>query len=97
VTADNVQMIKSLVREGAGVGILTSLDVHDEVAAGELAFTLIGDALARPMTLALCLASPRQLSAAAQLLLDTFGTMFAGLGSIQPPSPDTARPLETAP
>jgi DNA-binding transcriptional LysR family regulator len=95
VTADNVQMIKSLVREGAGVGILTSLDVHDEVAAGELAFTLIGDAVARPMTLALCVASPRQLSAAAQLLLDTFGAMFAGLGGLPATPPIAAQPLET--
>ncbi|QJU56814.1 LysR family transcriptional regulator [Sphingomonas sp. AP4-R1] len=94
VTVDNVQMIKSLVQEGAGVGILTSLDVHDEVAAGDLAFTLIGDAIARPMTLALCVGSPRQLSAAAQLLLESFGTIFAGFGGRLPASPAAQAALE---
>lgn len=83
VTSDNIQMIKSLVRAGAGIGILTSLDVLDEVMCGELAFVPIADAVARPMGLALCLASPRQLSTAAQLILGEFEAIFPAL-AMQP-------------
>lgn len=80
VTCDNIEMMKALVLEGAGVGLLTSLDVATEVAAGQLAFTRITDPLARPLTLALCVSSPRQLSNAARLVLDRMEGMVSTLG-----------------
>jgi DNA-binding transcriptional LysR family regulator len=80
VTCDNIEMMKALVLEGAGVALMTSLDVATEVARGELAFTRITDALARPLTLALCVASPRQVSNAARLVLDRMEGVVAGLG-----------------
>ncbi len=76
-SSDNIQMIKSLVREGVGVGILTSLDVICEISAGTLAFTEILNPILRPMTLALCVASSRQLSSAANLLLMEIEKNFA--------------------
>ena len=68
-TSDNIQMIASLVQGGTGVGILTSLDVMTEVAAGALCCTRITDHVLRPMTLALCTATARQPSYAAALAL----------------------------
>ena len=67
--SDNIQMIKSLALEGAGAAILSRLDVLEEVARGELAFTRINDPVIKPLTLALCVAQARQLSHAANLFL----------------------------
>jgi len=67
--SNNIQMIKSLAREGVGLGLLCWLDAADEVARGELAFTPIARAGAHPLTLALCVDRSRQLSAAPRLLL----------------------------
>jgi DNA-binding transcriptional LysR family regulator len=66
---DNIQMIKSLVADGAGIGILSSLDVLEEVRTGALAFTRIADTALKPLTLALCVGHARQLSSAANLFL----------------------------
>jgi len=77
--SDDIQMIKSLVREGVGMGILCWLDVADEVARGELAFVPISRAWAHPLTLALCVDRSRQLSAAARLLLGWMEVAIADL------------------
>jgi DNA-binding transcriptional LysR family regulator len=68
-TCDNIPMIKALVREGVGIGILTSLDVMEEVSRGELAFITISDDMLKPLTLALCVGHARQLSSAANMFL----------------------------
>ncbi|GAN54108.1 LysR family transcriptional regulator [Tanticharoenia sakaeratensis] len=68
-SADNIQMIKSLVMEGVGIGILSRLDAFEEIAQGLLAFVPIANSRISPLTLALCIDRARQLSAAAQLIL----------------------------
>lgn len=68
-SSDNIQMITSLVLQGVGVGVLTSIDVMTEVQQGVLAFTRISDPLLRPMTLALCTAVARTPSYAAGIVL----------------------------
>lgn len=75
-TSNNIQMITSLVLQGIGIGILTSLDVMTEVKAGLLSFTRISDPLLRPMTLALCTASARPPSYAADIVLGEIQTAF---------------------
>lgn len=82
-TSDNIQMIASLVQAGAGVGILSSLDVITEVQAGQVSFTRISDALLRPMTLALCTNSARTPSYAASLVLSEIENGFAGLSYVE--------------
>ncbi|MED5544578.1 LysR family transcriptional regulator [Novosphingobium decolorationis] len=79
VTSDNIQMISALVRQGAGIGILTSLDVMTEVQEGRLQFTRIAEPLLRPMTLALCTASTRTPSYAAALVLREIGNGYTRL------------------
>jgi DNA-binding transcriptional LysR family regulator len=78
-TSDNIQMITSLVQEGVGIGILSSLDVIAEVQAGLLTFTRISDALLRPMTLALCTNAARTPSYAAGIVLSEIEIGFAQL------------------
>lgn len=79
VTCDNIQMIVSLVTQGIGIGILTSLDVITEVKSGTLTFTRISDATLRPMTLALCTASARTPSHAAGIVLAEIENSFPEL------------------
>jgi len=68
-SADNIEMIKSLVQVGAGIGILSHLDVSAETTAGLLAFTPIVNRQLAPLVLALCVGRSRQLSVAAKLVL----------------------------
>lgn len=79
ISSDNIQMITSLVLQGMGIGILTSLDIITEVKRGLLSFTRISDAVLRPMTLALCTASARTPSYAAGLVLSEIENGFAQL------------------
>ncbi len=89
-TADNIQMIKSLVQVGIGIGVLSAIDVHQEVQQGKLAFVPIEEPRAKQLALALCTAPARQISRAAGLvmrsielgLLDLAGDarMFPGHG-----------------
>lgn len=73
-------MIVSLVLQGVGVGILTSLDVITEIRDERLCFTPISDPMLRPMTLALCMATTRTLSYAASVCLREIENGFAQLG-----------------
>jgi len=79
VSSDNIQMITSLVLQGVGIGILTSLDVITEVQRGLLSFTRISDAILRPMTLALCTAAARTPSYAASIVLAEIENGFSQL------------------
>jgi len=78
-TSDNIQMLISLVMQGVGIGILTSLDVITEVQRGLLSFTRISDPILRPMTLALCTAAARTPSYAAGIVLGEIESGFAQL------------------
>lgn len=87
VSSDNIQMITSLVLQGVGIGILTSLDVITEVKRGLLSFTRISDPILRPTTLALCTASARTPSHAAGIVLTEIELGFGQLSypaSIEP-------------
>ena len=79
VSCDNIQMITSLVLQGLGIGILTSLDVITEVKSGQLRFTRISDSVLRPMTLALCTATSRTPSYAAGIVLREIENGFGQL------------------
>jgi len=79
VTSDNIQMITSLVLQGVGIGILTSIDVITEVKRGLLSFTKISDSVLRPMTLALCTTSSRTPSYAAGIVLGEIENGFPQL------------------
>ncbi len=79
VTCDNIQMITSLVLQGVGIGILTSIDVITEVRRGLLCFTKVSDSILRPMNLALCVAASRTPSYGAGIVLTEFENAFAEL------------------
>ena len=93
VSSDNIQMITSLVLQGVGIGILTSIDVMTEIQRGLLSFTKISDPILRPMILALCTASSRTPSYAAGIVLAEIENGFAQLS--YPTSIEPAVDLET--
>lgn len=69
LSSNNVRMMRSLIREDAGIGILSWLDVMTEVRQQQLAFIPLTDAMLRPMTLCLCVASRRRLSKAGEMTI----------------------------
>lgn len=77
--ADNIQMIKSLVQQGVGIGVLSWLDAMTEVRAGSLAFTPLSDKVLKPLTLSLCVVPSRQLSNAALMALSRIEASLSGL------------------
>lgn len=83
-SSDNIQMITSLVLEGVGIGLLTSLDVANEVRGGQLAFVPLTDPVLKPMTLALCTATSRATSYAADVVLQEIQNSFTALDYMDP-------------
>ncbi|TBU91965.1 LysR family transcriptional regulator [Phytopseudomonas dryadis] len=69
-SCNDVRTMRSLIRQGVGVGLLSWLDVASELEAGTLAFVPLKPGHAEPLRLSLCVASHRQLSRAAQLALE---------------------------
>jgi DNA-binding transcriptional LysR family regulator len=70
VACNDLRMMRSLIRQGVGVGMLSWLDVASEVADGTIAFVpLDGIHVSHPV-LSICVAPQRQLSRAALLALD---------------------------
>lgn len=80
VTCNNVRMMRSLIRKGIGIGILSLLDVATDVEERRLAFVPLQGRQIRPLTLALCVAPRRQLSRAAQLVIQRLATAISKLG-----------------
>lgn len=66
---NNVQTIRSLILQNAGIGVLSWLDVAADVQAGRLAFVPLHERQIKPLTLYLCIAAKRQLSKAAQMAI----------------------------
>jgi DNA-binding transcriptional LysR family regulator len=69
VGCNNVMMMKSLIRAGIGIGILSLLDVASDCKDGRLAFVPLQGKAVKPLSLALCVAPRRQLSRAALLVI----------------------------
>jgi DNA-binding transcriptional LysR family regulator len=79
ITCNDIRMIKSLIRQGSGVCILSLLDVLEEVNAGQLAFVPLRGQRLRPLTLALCIAPARQLSRPARVVIQRMSEVIEGL------------------
>ncbi|KLD78135.1 LysR family transcriptional regulator [Xanthomonas hyacinthi] len=79
IRCNDVRTLRSLVRQGVGVGLLSQLDVVADLAEGRLAFVPLREGLAKPMTLSLCVAPQRQLSKAAQTMLKALAPRVEGI------------------
>ncbi|WP_175650766.1 LysR family transcriptional regulator [Pseudomonas sp. Marseille-P9899] len=70
-SCNDMRTMRSLIRQGVGVGLLSWLDVAQDLRAGQLAFVPLKRGQAKPMLLSLSVAAQRQLSKAAQLTLES--------------------------
>jgi DNA-binding transcriptional LysR family regulator len=70
ITCNDIKLMRSLVRGGAGVGIMSLIDVASDVDEGRLSFVPLAGRESTPLTLALCVAPRRQLSRAAHLVIE---------------------------
>ncbi|AUU91343.1 LysR family transcriptional regulator [Enterobacteriaceae bacterium ENNIH3] len=85
INCNDIRLIKSLVLKGSGVTVLSLLDVLDEVKSGQLAFVPLRNKLLRPLTLALCTASSRQLSRPAQMVIQKLTAVMEEMQILHPP------------
>ena len=83
--SNNIHMIRSLIKEKMGIGILCWLDIMDEVESEELQFIPLTDPQLKTFTLSLCVAPSRQLSLAASMMLKQLEMLFS---QIQTPGRD---------
>ncbi|MBZ2398286.1 LysR family transcriptional regulator [Erwinia amylovora] len=83
ICCNDIRLITSLVCAGSGLAVLSLLDVRQEVASGELAFVPLQGQAVRPLTLALCVAPKRQLSRAAQVVIQHLSQVLESLAEEQ--------------
>lgn len=69
IACNDIRLIRSLIVQGTGVCVLSLLDVMTEVQEQQLCFVPLKNSVMRPLTLALCTAPSRQLSRAAQRVI----------------------------
>lgn len=69
ITANSIGLLKALVRMGAGVGMLTPIDVDGELEAGELVYIPLAESNLPLSVLSLITAGGRTLSMPASLLV----------------------------
>lgn len=69
MTASSISLIKTMILNGAGVGLLTAVDALDEIERGDLVFRPLSDDRVKLSALSLISASGRTLPVAASLLL----------------------------
>jgi DNA-binding transcriptional LysR family regulator len=72
VTASSIALMKAMVAEGCGVGLLTSLDASLEIRSGKLVYVPLSDKAITPSSLSLIVAAERQLAVASILLTRYF-------------------------
>ncbi|WLS77440.1 LysR family transcriptional regulator [Erwinia pyri] len=75
--SNNIHMIRSLIKEKIGIGILCWLDIMDEVYDQQLVFIPLTDPQLKTFTLSLCVAPARQLSLAASMMLKQLEGLFS--------------------
>ncbi len=80
VICNNVAIMRALVSDGVGIGILSLLDVAEALEQKRLAFVRLHGKNVGPLTLALCVAPRRQLSRAARLVMQRVAEVMSGFG-----------------
>jgi DNA-binding transcriptional LysR family regulator len=79
ITANSIELIKGAVRHGGHLALLNRIDVHREVASGELIFRELADHRFKPEILSLCSATKRAGSPIVNLVLEELKAAMATL------------------
>ncbi|WP_065647573.1 MULTISPECIES: LysR family transcriptional regulator [Pantoea] len=83
IGCNDIRLIHTLVAQNSGICVLSLLDVMTEVEKGELSFVPLRHNVMRPLTLALCTAPSRQLSRAAQMLIQQMTEVIESMNLLQ--------------
>lgn len=83
ITCNDIRLIKSLVSRGAGICILSWLDVMEDVRQERLSFVPLKNQVLRPLTLGLCIARSRQVSRAAQHIIQRLSGIIENMSQSQ--------------
>jgi DNA-binding transcriptional LysR family regulator len=78
IASSGINIVKSLVASGVGVGIVSALDAMSEVGRGELVFVPLADTPAPLSIFSLVSASGRTLSVPASLFIGHLSTLMRG-------------------
>lgn len=78
---DDIRLLRTLVRGGVGVSLLSLLDVLPDLHEGRIAFSPLRGRQHRSLTLALCVPPRRQLSRAALAAIDRLAQVLETLTS----------------
>jgi len=81
---NDIRLIRSLIAQGTGISVLSLLDVMTEVQENQLCFVPLRHSVMRPLTLALCTAPSRQLSRAAQMVIQRMTEVIEAMASVRP-------------
>ncbi|GAB6855730.1 LysR family transcriptional regulator [Asaia astilbis] len=91
--SDDIEMIKSLIRNGVGISILSYVDVVQDVRSGSLAFVPFSNRKIRPFELSFCVDQARSLPMAARVVAQALEAAFPGLSPpLRDGDPDADQP-----
>jgi len=79
ILCNDVRMMRNLIYKGAGIGMLSLLDVLPDLEEQHLAFVPLHGQPVNPLVLALCVAPRRQLSRAAQIVIQKISQIIETL------------------
>ncbi|MFC0140916.1 LysR family transcriptional regulator [Erwinia mallotivora] len=79
ISCNDIGLIRNMIMQKAGVCVLSRLDVMTDVRRGNLSFVPLRNSQLRPLTLALCTAPSRQLSRAAQHVIQRLCVVIEAL------------------
>ncbi len=85
ISCNDIRMIRSLVARGAGVSVLSRLDVMEDINQHRLCFIPLKNNEMRPITLGLCTTPSRQLSRAAQHVIQRLSGVIEAMNPIHQP------------
>lgn len=71
VECNSIGLMRSLVINGVGIAVMSYLDVIEQVKQGLMAFVPLSNKEVKPLQLSLCVAPQRQLSRAAQYVMQS--------------------------
>jgi DNA-binding transcriptional LysR family regulator len=89
VSTNSIALMKSMIKLGQNIAVLSIFDVYGELVRGELAFASIEDRNIEDEVLAICVPGNRNPSASAQMMIDL---VDESLRSIREPSLDDSTP-----
>jgi DNA-binding transcriptional LysR family regulator len=78
VSSNSIILIKSMVKRGGHISLLSQMDVYAELQAGELVFRPVAGRRMRSQILSVCMPKHRMSSPAAVLVAETFASAFDG-------------------